>query len=94
MPKATMLPTHILKIIHHIHASTCITMCRVFMSGMWDSGLYRQSITIFQMLLIVVIFALSYIFSNYDPNRNNQHWTLPNTSGFLHDPGVAYDEYD
>ena len=33
MPKATTLPTHMLKMIHHIHASTCITMCRVFMSG-------------------------------------------------------------
>ena len=34
MPKATMLPSHMLKMMHHIHASTCIIMCRVFMSGM------------------------------------------------------------
>jgi len=58
-PKTVTDPTDIPKIIHHIHASTCITMCRVLLSGMRDSGLYLLSMISLYDLSILVIFKFT-----------------------------------
>ena len=39
--------------MHHIHAKTCITRCRVLVSGMYDSGFRRLSITKLYRLIIL-----------------------------------------
>ena len=44
IPIIQKLPTYIENTMHHIHANSCITRCRVLVSGMWDSGLRRLSI--------------------------------------------------
>ena len=50
IPNTVMELHHILKIMHHIHARTCITICLVSKSGIFDSGLTLLSITEFQVL--------------------------------------------
>jgi len=57
MPNTTMLPIHMLKIIHHIHASICIIRCRVFVSGIWRSGLYLLSMISLYALVITWLHA-------------------------------------
>ena len=52
-PKTKIEPIHMLKMMHHIHAKTCITRCRVLVSGMYDSGFRRLSITKLYRLTIL-----------------------------------------
>ena len=54
-PNTKIEPIHILKTIHHIHAKICITRCLVLVSGMWDSGLCRLSMTRRYSLIILVL---------------------------------------
>ena len=44
-PKTYTLPIHIEKMMHHIHASTCMIRCPVATFGMFDRGLYFLLIT-------------------------------------------------
>ena len=61
IPNTTTEPTHIEKIMHHIHASICMTMCLVFVSGMLDSGLYLLSMISLYALFIVVISSVTFL---------------------------------
>ena len=45
MPKTSIDPTQLEKTMHHIHASNCMIMCLVFVSGIRDKGLSLLSIT-------------------------------------------------
>ena len=58
IPKATMLPRYMLNMMHHIHASTCIIMCRVFMSGMLRNGLCLLSMISLYKLVILFLLTL------------------------------------
>ena len=55
MPNTTIEPIHMLKMMHHIHAKTCITRWRVLVSGMWDRGLCRLSITKLYIFIIAFL---------------------------------------